>query len=341
MNDPVLNSTGTRYAQPAVRAHSKLRMFAIFFTSCLFSILPVLHAVDFVFPASFSATNEQMVLSIDEDEHQLQPLDAAAHLSPQCHMFSSDDACEDAIDKMFHIVNGKCDYAPRLVSRTVEDLQTCRDDILRILVDRYQYKWYLEIGCFQDEVFNRIQPLMDVAVGVDPKTGGTVRSSSDDFFRSNTETFDIIFIDGDHSAQQAHVDVQNALEVLRPGGSIVMHDCNPRLEKRQIRNGNPGGAYNGDVWKVAVYLRSRPDLEIVVIDVDHGVGVVRRRPNLHPLPDHLAEKLRLSATEPLKAFAYQDLNAHREELLRLVTVQGFRQWLDDEVAVDVSQSNIS
>jgi hypothetical protein len=109
------------------------------------------------------------------------------------------------------------------------------------------------------------------------------------------------------------------------------------LENRQYYN---TGAYNGDVWKVVGYLCSLEDVEVVTVDVDHGVAVVRRRPNLHPLPAELRDKQRRSEN-PLEAFTYADLERYRESLLRLVSVAEFRAWLGEEVIEYPNQIIIS
>jgi hypothetical protein len=245
---------------------------------------------------------------------------------PYCETLAKPEDCDDVIDDLHVRVHGRCDYAPHGLTRTAEDLDTCRDDIILTLASRYNYGSYLEIGCASDEVFEQVSEVVAVAVGVDPVRGGTLRMTSDEFFAKNGLEFDLIFIDGNHTAAQAMVDVQNALQVLMDGGSIVLHDCNPHLEKRQHYN---LGSYNGDVWKVVGYLRTFEDIEIVTVDVDHGVAVVRRRPNLHPLPTPLLEQL-LRSEDPLEAFTYAELIQHRESLLRLVSVAEFRAWLNEE-----------
>jgi hypothetical protein len=246
---------------------------------------------------------------------------------PHCVSVISEDVCEDVIDGLHVQVHNRCSYAPRIPSRTAEDLVTCREDIVLSLIERYNYQSYLEIGCAGDDVFNLVRHKLPVSVGVDPERGGTLRMTSDEFFHLNRVTFDLIFIDGDHSAKQVMVDLEHALAVLNPGGTIVLHDCNPALEWRQFHN---GGSYNGDVWKVISHLRSMPDIEVVTIDIDHGVGVVRRRANLHPLPPALQQQAGRYAHNPLEAFTYAELRANRKELLRLVSVAEFRAWLVEE-----------
>jgi hypothetical protein len=276
------------------------------------------NSLDIVVPGELLRSGEQTVLTADGT------IDVHAHMTQFLPLFKTQDEFEEVVDKIHFSMYGRCDYAPRVASRAAEDLEFCRDDIIRSLISTYNYRYYLEIGCFQDEVFSQIAPLMDVAVGVDPKSGGTLHMTSDQFFAQNEQRFDLVFIDGDHTAKQAIIDFQNALNILSESGSIVMHDCNPLLEKRQYQN---GGAYNGDVWKIIGYLRGRQDLEVVTVDIDHGVAVVQRRRNLHPLPDELQRKLDLHRDKPLEAFTYDDLRQHRAALLRLVSVAEFRAWL--------------
>jgi hypothetical protein len=60
---------------------------------------------------------------------------------------------------------------------------------------------YLEIGCQGNNLFDSVPATNKV--GVDPVAGGTVRKTSDDFFRENQQKFDVIFIDGLHTYEQA------------------------------------------------------------------------------------------------------------------------------------------
>lgn len=115
------------------------------------------------------------------------------------------------------------------------------------------YTTYLEIGCEYDTNFSAINVLEKV--GVDPVCGGTVRMGSDDFFAHNTQTFDIIFIDGDHHAKQLSRDIENSLKVLNDGGLIVCHDCLPECEAEQITEYRPGAAWTGtcgNLWHTFV-----------------------------------------------------------------------------------------
>ncbi len=186
-----------------------------------------------------------------------------------------------------------------------------RTQLLNSLVQEFHYTSYLEIGCNDDSNFNQNQ--VPTKVGVDPTRGGTVRATSDSFFAANNQTFDLIFIDGLHHADQVDRDVANAIRCLRPNGTIVLHDCNPRFEVRQVI---PffAGVWNGDVWKAAVKLRTSLDVDMKVGDFDHGCAVVRLRPNSDRL-----------TSLPLE-LAYADLERNRERWLRLTPFRELVEW---------------
>ena len=61
-----------------------------------------------------------------------------------------------------------------------------RYDIIKKIIEKKKYSSYLEIGCFEDETFNKIN--IDKKVGVDPNSGGNVRLTSDNFFKINKDT---------------------------------------------------------------------------------------------------------------------------------------------------------
>ncbi len=151
------------------------------------------------------------------------------------------------------------------------------------------------------------------------------RQTSDEFFANHQRLLrrrgiDVSFVDGLHTYEQALRDVDNCLGYLNPNGVILIHDCNPETEIaafpagsiEEVATGNfPGwtGAWNGEVWKAVVHLRSlRDHLNVFVLDCDQGVGVVTR--------GHPGEKLSHSAQE-IREMDYGFLEKDRERLLGL------------------------
>ena len=132
---------------------------------------------------------------------------------------------------------------------------------------------YLEIGCQSNICFDAIAA--KEKIGVDPERGGTIRATSEEFFVSNDDTFDVIFIDGLHEFSQVRRDTLNALAVLTRGGFLLLHDLLPNTwEEAHV----PALSSNwtGDVWKIAHELAGTEGITFRTIVADHGVGVVRK-----------------------------------------------------------------
>ncbi|MXV51659.1 class I SAM-dependent methyltransferase [Pedobacter sp. HMF7647] len=161
--------------------------------------------------------------------------------------------------------------------------------------------------------------------------------TSDDFFAQKKDYIksiggiDVIFIDGLHLYEQVLTDITNALQYLNDGGVILVHDCNPLSEAAAVRAYTseearalniPGWAniWNGDVWKAIVQLRSeREDLDISVINSDHGVGIIQKTP---------AEN-KLSKQLDMQTLTYKDLDENRMEFLNLKDPLYFNQFISE------------
>ena len=155
-----------------------------------------------------------------------------------------------------------------------------RWDLIQFIINKYKFSNYLEIGCDKDQSFSKIK--INTKVGVDPISGGTIRDTSDNFFKNNKERFDIIFIDGLHHYDQVSKDVNNALKILNDNGYILVHDCLPRSIAHQAIP-RYRGSWNGDVWKSIVELRTKKNLDVFTCEIDYGVGIIRKGHNSKPL----------------------------------------------------------
>jgi hypothetical protein len=152
-----------------------------------------------------------------------------------------------------------------------------RISIIQAYIDKYGYKNYLEIGVQTGHCFRAIQCENKTGVDPDPSSAATIHKTSDEFFATNKEKFDCIFIDGLHHADQVEKDILNSLECLAEGGTILMHDCKPESEFMQLIPLTTQVEWTGDTWKAYVKMRqTRDNLEMFVVDCDWGVGVIRR-----------------------------------------------------------------
>ena len=108
-----------------------------------------------------------------------------------------------------------------------------RTRVLNTLVRTRAFRTYLEIGIGNPaDNFQRIRCVEKTGVDPAPRAvaPGIVKKRSEDFFRGNRRSFDLIFIDGDHRAEAVACEIRHGLAALSPGGVLVMHDALPPAE---------------------------------------------------------------------------------------------------------------
>ena len=151
-----------------------------------------------------------------------------------------------------------------------------RTDIINHFVNKRDGVEYLEIGVNEGTNFQSIACENKVGVDPSPTSASTLKITSDKFFESNDKKFDVIFVDGLHTAVQVYKDISNALLCLKDDGVIVCHDMNPlSLNAQAVPRRQK--LWNGDCWVAWVWLRAtRDDVEMVVLDTDHGCGIIRK-----------------------------------------------------------------
>jgi len=151
-----------------------------------------------------------------------------------------------------------------------------RYEIINKIIKKKKYNSYLEIGCFKNETFNSI--IIRDKIGVDPVSGGTIKKTSDEFFKDNKNYFDICFIDGLHKYDQVRKDIFNCFNFLNNDGVILVHDCLPeRIRDQMIPRSHEH--WNGDVWKVIVEMRTLVDFDTYTCLADEGIGIIFKRSN--------------------------------------------------------------
>lgn len=189
-----------------------------------------------------------------------------------------------------------------------------RFTVLQDIINISKAKYYLEIGVETGVIISNLN--VRFKHGVDPEfkipnlnvkenisfydSYNNIMSlypvSSNNFFKNISfmslyNGIDVAFIDGLHTYKQSLFDIKNALNYLRKGGCIVVHDCNPLNfamgypvhnsfdEVLEIANKGDligwSGYWNGDVWKSILHLRLEYDnLNIFTLDLDWGLGII-------------------------------------------------------------------
>jgi len=187
-----------------------------------------------------------------------------------------------------------------------------RSEIVNYLIKKNNYKSYLEIGCNKNDLFLKV--IIKNKVGVDPNEGGTIKLTSDNFFKVNKDTFDIIFIDGLHVYEQVKRDILNSVKILNKNGVILIHDCLPnKIWEQNIPRMN--GAWSGDVWKSIIDLRRNKNLDIYTLIADRGIGVVLNRKN----------KNLLVLDTNVKKLKFSDYYLNHNRFMNLISFSDFKE----------------
>jgi hypothetical protein len=195
-----------------------------------------------------------------------------------------------------------------------------RTSVINYFIEKHQYKTYLEIGIGNPKRnFNKV--ICQEKDGVDPAVQCNYQMTSDEFFKKidKNKKYDIIFIDGLHLEEQVMKDILHSLDHLNLNGTIIVHDCNPLSEERQIEEYEIGKNWSGTVWKAFAKLRmTRDDIEMYVIRIDSGVGIIKFGKQ-ECFPQVTSDKL-----------VYKFLRENRKKLLNLYKRREFIQRESEE-----------
>lgn len=203
-----------------------------------------------------------------------------------------------------------------------------RTDIINLLIEKYKYKSYLEIGLDNpynnycnincelkhsvDPYFEKDHQGTDAPIEEEFFKYLTYRMTSDEFFASSDMKYDIIFIDGLHCEDQVGKDIINGLKHLNKNGKIVVHDCLPNSEIAQIVP-RQTGEWNGDVWKAITMLHTQ-NIHYDIVDTDYGCGVI----SWHDNP----EGLKYLEHSP---YVWSDYEKDRNRILNIISIKEFQE----------------
>ena len=191
-----------------------------------------------------------------------------------------------------------------------------RWEIINREIKLNNYKSYLEIGIETGSHHSKIKALDKVGVDPDPKSAASHKMTSDEFFKVNKKqwgkTFDIVFIDGLHEADQVYRDIVNSIEVLNEGGTIVLHDLLPETEGQQIVP-REQKVWTGDCWKGFVKWRKENwgKHRSFTVDTDWGVGVLK------PIPTNAKCKI------PDVEYNWESFLKYKKELLSVISYKDY------------------
>jgi hypothetical protein len=158
-----------------------------------------------------------------------------------------------------------------------------RTAIINILFNKYNFQSYLEIGLeYPENNFNRINAKIKESVDPFPKGDCTHVMTSDAFFKKYPDKkYDVIFIDGMQTKEQAYKDAINAMTHLNDGGFIIIHSCDPRHEHLTVSYKEflrVGGCWLGTMYKAFIQLKNElSDWSCFVVGGGWGCGILTPR----------------------------------------------------------------
>lgn len=171
---------------------------------------------------------------------------------------------------------------------------------IKEIIEKKKYNKYLELGLSLNPraPYRLIEDIgAKHSVDMNPDTGADFVVDTNTFFSTIKDKpfcyglekdykWDVIFIDGDHFAEQVYLDLCNSFNHLDDNGVIFMHDSLPwsydmtiesRVASRQ--------ATCQDAWKVIEYcLKERPDMHVCTIEENGGgIGVIKKAKDKRPM----------------------------------------------------------
>jgi len=192
-----------------------------------------------------------------------------------------------------------------------------RTEIINLLINKNDYKSYLEIGIGDGNNFTNIHCKTKINVDPHPECyniNPTFKMTSDEFFKNNKQKFDIIFVDGLHTFEQTYIDIKNALLSLNKNGILLAHDTLPPSEyhQREPDQYKIGEAWNGTCWKAIAKLRlEESNIEIFTVDTDWGVSLIKYGINIKPELKH-------------KDLNYSFFNDNKINLMNVINIEQFK-----------------
>lgn len=168
-------------------------------------------------------------------------------------------------------------------------------EIINSLAKKWGYRSYLEIctpttGCTFDKVDAKLFSVYERFVYRCPKhvdDGSqydyrTAQDGSSDILdtiwvaRGRVPIYELIFVDPWHSLSDSLDDLRGAWKLLKPGGSLVVHDCcppNADFASPEFRS----GGWCGETYRAFVdFLSFRKDVKFTTVDTDFGCGIVQK-----------------------------------------------------------------
>jgi hypothetical protein len=225
-------------------------------------------------------------------------------------------------------------------------------DLINELAAIHGYRSYLEIctpttGTIHGDLDRGRYPIchrlmyrwrdrFDDGMAIDFRSSSPNSSEGMSAVRAIGITYDVILVDPFHEYETSVQDLREACTMIKPSGTIVMHDCNPE-EEAFVTPHYQDGSWCGLTYKAYLdIMLESARFQSCTVDTDHGCAIIRRRRLMSRLPRIASRALgRIGGGNRSRllhewrrvgkddAAAFRLLKAHAKSLLNLVTVEEF------------------
>ena len=149
--------------------------------------------------------------------------------------------------------------------------------------------------------------------------------------------FDVILVDALHEYDTTMRDLRDALSLIEPRGTIVVHDCLPPSEELA----GPlfrVGEWCGLTYKAYLdFVTARPEVEYRTVNIDYGCGVIPTAPpaeRTRASDESEALIARWNALDDDIGAAYRFMQEHRAVLCRLQSIEDFIRDEEDSAELE-------
>jgi hypothetical protein len=145
----------------------------------------------------------------------------------------------------------------------------------------------------------------------------------------NVPCYDIIFVDPFHTYASSSIDLSGGFALLRPGGIMVVHDCNPDEASIASPEFTPGTWCGVTYMAFIDFTLCREGLRFYTVDTDFGCGVIYKHPRRADIASHRPNGARDRLAFAWDAARHNDATRfhffaqHRRDLLNLKSVEEF------------------
>ena len=136
--------------------------------------------------------------------------------------------------------------------------------------------------------------------------------------------YDLVFVDPMHSYENSYEDLLWGFHLVRPGGALVVHDCNPA--SAEVASADfVGGEWCGLTYCAYLnFVIGRGGIRYLTVDTDYGVGIVFKDEGAPAVSSLIeAEWASNSRQDPSR---YRFFAEHRRKLLNLMSVAEFQKY---------------